>query len=254
MDLPTLNSMVSNKVSIIIPTLNEEKILPELFVNLEQLDPKPFEIIFVDGPSKDETACLIQKNGYKLIRTIGKGRALQMNEGAFQAFGDLIVFLHADTRVPKNLVNIVSNTLQNKKITLAGFTSIMKGDVKVRSFISIQNKFKTYIGAFIYNPFRCVCYGFRLLFGDQVMFCRRSDFIKIGGFNHELPIMEDADLCLRINKLGKIKQIKEKVYSSDRRVEVLGLYEAYIRYLKIYFFWRLGASPTWLKAQYEDIR
>ena len=86
------------------------------------------------------------------------------------------------------------------------------------------------------------------------MFCRKSDFIKIGGFNHELPIMEDADLCLRINKFGKIKQIKEKVYSSDRRVEALGMFDAYIRYLKIYFFWRLGASPTWLKAQYEDIR
>ena len=86
------------------------------------------------------------------------------------------------------------------------------------------------------------------------MFCRKADFIKIGGFNHELPIMEDADLCLRINKLGVIKQIREKVYSSDRRVASLGLIQAYIRYLKIYFFWRFGASATWLKAQYEDIR
>jgi hypothetical protein len=78
--------------------------------------------------------------------------------------------------------------------------------------------------------------------------------MKIGGFNHDLPIMEDADLCLRINKLGSIKQIKEKVYSSDRRVATLGMMRAYLRYLKIYFFWRLGASPSWLKAQYEDIR
>lgn len=246
--------MASNKVSIVIPTLNEEKILSELFENLEQLDPKPFEIIFVDGPSKDETACMIERKGYKLIRLAGKGRALQMNEGAYQANGDLIVFLHADTRAPKNLVSIAFTTLQNKKITLAGFTSIMKGKENVRKFISIQNNLKTYLGAFIYNPFRCLCFGFRLLFGDQVMFCRKSDFIKIGGFNHDLPIMEDADLCLRINKLGKIKQLKEKVYSSDRRVAALGMFHSYILYLKIYFFWRLGASPIWLKKQYEDIR
>ena len=177
-----------------------------------------------------------------------------MNEGAYQATGDLLVFLHADTTVPSNLVKVVSETLKNSKITLAGFTSIMKGAQKTRHFITIQNKIKTYIGAFIYNPLRCICFGFRLLFGDQVMFCRKTDFLKIGGFNHELPIMEDADLCLRINQLGSIRQIKEKVYSSDRRVATLGMFRAYMRYLKIYFFWRLGASPNWLKAQYEDIR
>ena len=246
--------MALNKVSIIIPTLNEEKILPELFDNLEQLNPKPFEIIFVDGPSKDETACMIEKKGYKLIRLAGKGRALQMNEGGYRSNGDTVVFLHADTRVPENLVHIVSKTLQNKKITLAGFTSIMQGKGKSRRFISFQNNLKTYLGAFIYHPLRCLCFGFRLLFGDQVMFCRKSDFVKIGGFNYDLPIMEDADLCLRINKLGKIKQIKEKVFSSDRRVAALGMFHAYVRYLKIYFFWRFGASPIWLKAQYEDIR
>lgn len=246
--------MALPKVSIIIPTLNEEKILPDLFDNLENLHPKPFEIIFVDGPSKDETACMIQKKGYDLIRMVAKGRALQMNEGAYRANGDLIVFLHADTLVPKKLVSIVSEVLLNKQITLGGFTSIMCGNGKNRYFVSVQNYIKTYLGAFFYNPIRCVCFGFRLLFGDQVMFCRKADFIAVGGFDINLPIMEDSDLCFRINKLGAIKQIKEKVYSSDRRVENLGMIRAYMRYLKIYLFWRMGASPIWLKAQYEDIR
>lgn len=244
---------MANSISIIIPTLNEEKILPVLFKNLEQLDPAPEEVIFVDGPSKDNTANLIEQSGFRLIRSVGKGRALQMNEGAYQANGDIIIFLHADTQVPKDLVRIVTDTLNNKKVTLAGFTSIMQGK-KLRRFITFQNRIKTYIGALLYNPIRCMCFGFRLLFGDQVMFCRKSDFIKVGGFNYDLPIMEDADLCLRLNQLGIIKQIKEKVYSSDRRVETLGTIQAYLRYLKIYFFWRLGASPVWLKAQYEDIR
>lgn len=246
--------MALKKVSIIIPTLNEEKILPELFGNLEQLNPPPFEIIFVDGPSKDETACMIEQQGYNLIRIVGKGRALQMNEGAYQANGELIVFLHADTKVPSNLVSLVSDTLQNKKIILAGFTSVMKSMGKIRKLISIQYILKTYLRSLLYNPIRCLCYGFRLLFGDQVMFCRKSDFIKIGGFNYELPILEDADLCLRLNKLGSIKQLKEKVYSSDRKIATLGIFQAYIRYMRIYFFWRMGASPIWLKAQDEDIR
>ena len=241
------------KISIIIPTLNDERILPALFKNLECLNPKPFEIIFVDGPSKDGTSCLIEQHGYTLIRSVGKGRALQMNEGAYQSNGSSLVFLHADTIVPENLVSIVSQTLENSKITLAGFTSIMKGQDKKRHFMAFQNNLKTYFGALIYNPIRCLCYGFRLLFGDQVMFCRKADFLKIGGFNYELPIMEDADLCLRINKFGAIKQIREKVYSSDRRV-ALGVIPAFLRYVKIYFLWRLGASPRWLKSQYEAIR
>lgn len=246
--------MAIKRVSIIIPTLNEEKILPSLFSNLQALDPQPFEIIFVDGPSKDETSCMITDQGYNLVKSIGKGRSLQMNEGAFRARGDHIVFLHADTAVPENLVEIVNATLSNRNISLGGFTSIMQGEKKVRRFISIQNYLKTYLGAFFYNPIKCLCFGFRLLFGDQVMFCRRADFVGIGGFNDELPIMEDADLCIRLNKLGCIRQIKEKVYSSDRRVATLGMFRAYFRYLKIYFFYRFGASTKWLKAQYEDIR
>ncbi len=251
---PILYHMTLGKVSIIIPTLNEEKVLPVLFHNLEQLDPKPYEIIFVDGSSKDESACMIRCEGYRLIQSVGKGRALQMNEGAYHAHGNLLVFLHADTLVPRHLVQIVNSTLENKKLILAGFTSIIKGQKKVRKFITFQNQMKTFFGALIYNPVRCLCHGFRLLFGDQVMFCRKCDFIKIGGFNHNLPVMEDADLCMRLNKLGCIKQISDKVYSSDRRVARLGTFNAYIRYLKIYLFWRMGASPKWLKAQYEDIR
>jgi rSAM/selenodomain-associated transferase 2 len=246
--------MALKHVSVIIPTLNEEKILPDLFKNLQALDPQPLEIIFVDGHSKDETSCMIMDRGYNLVKSIGKGRSLQMNEGAYRARGDHMVFLHADTVVPENLVEIVNATLANRNISLGGFTSIMQGGKKVRRFISFQNYLKTYLGAFFYNPIRCLGFGFRLLFGDQVMFCRKADFIKIGGFNDDLPIMEDADLCMRLNKLGCIRQINEKVYSSDRRMARLGICKAYVRYIKIYFFYRLGASPKWLKAQYEDIR
>lgn len=242
------------EVSIVIPTLNEEKSLPEIFENLKKLDPKPFEIIIADGVSKDRTPELVTQNGYKLIRVIGRGRALQMNEGAQAAKGDIIVFLHADTLVPKDLVHIVNDTLKNPKIAMGGFICLMKGKYRTQWFISLNNYFKTYLAAFFYNPYRFFCKGFRFLFGDQVMFCKKEDFQKIGGFDSNLPIMEDADICIRINKIGRIKQISRIVHSSDRRVASLGTFKAYMIYATIAILWYFGASPHWLKSQYDDIR
>jgi len=241
-------------VSIVIPTLNEARSIPEIFSNLEQLKPKPHEVIVADGMSKDDTPELALQKGFKLIRVLGRGRALQMNEGALSANGEVLVFLHADTLVPRDLVAVVNETLEKKKISLAGFICIMKGESKTRWFISLSNYGKTYLWAFFYNPYRSLFKGFRFLFGDQVMFCRKSDFDRVGGFNSELPIMEDADLCIKMNQLGRIKQIKRTVQSSDRRVARWGSFRAYIKYASIAILWMFGASPHWLKSQYEDIR
>jgi rSAM/selenodomain-associated transferase 2 len=242
--------MPEKKVSIVVPTINEEKVLPDLFENLSALSPQPHEIIFVDGPSKDETANLITERGFHLIRSVGKGRSLQLNEGAFQSTGDYLVFLHADTAVPSDIVQIVEKNLANDHVTLGGFTSIFKG----RSFFSLHNRLFAFLGGLYYNPIRCICFGFRLLNGDQVMFCRKADFVKVGGFNEELPMMEDADLCLRLNKLGCIKQIKERVFTSDRRIARLGTVKTYMRFAKLYLYYRFGVSTRWVKAQFEEIR
>ena len=241
-------------VSIIIPTLNEEKTLPEAFVNLRALAPTPQEVIVADGVSKDNTTALAEKSGCQLIRVIGRGRALQMNEGAARATGELLVFLHADTRVPKDLVKIVEDVLEDPKIVLGGFICIMRGEKSVQRFISINNFLKTYVLAMFYNPYRFFFKGFRFLFGDQVMFCRKTDFDRISGFSMEMPIMEDVNMCIRINKLGRIKQIRRLVYSSDRRVASQGLVKAYLIYLKIAVLWAFGVSTKWLRSQYEDIR
>jgi rSAM/selenodomain-associated transferase 2 len=241
-------------VSIIIPTLNEEKMLPDALKNLQALDPEPLEIIVADGVSKDNTTALAEKSDCHLVRVIGRGRALQMNEGAMQAKGDLLVFLHADTRVPKDLVDVVNEALADPKIVLGGFICIMRGEHSVQRFISINNYIKTYVFAMLYNPYRFLFKGFRLLFGDQVMFCRKTDFDHISGFSMDMPIMEDVNMCIRMNKLGRIKQIRRLVYSSDRRVARQGLLKAYFIYLRIAIFWAFGASTKWLRSQYEDIR
>jgi rSAM/selenodomain-associated transferase 2 len=242
------------QVSIVIPTFNEEKSLPEVFANLRKLDPPPLEIIVADGASKDNTPDIVTEHGHQLIRVIGRGRAIQMNEGALTANGEILVFLHADTIVPHDLVKIVNDTLSNPRISLGAFICLMKGKTGTNWFISFNNYIKTYLAAFCYNPFRFIWRGFRFLFGDQVMFCRAEDFKKVGGFDSNLPIMEDADLCKKMNNIGCIKQIRRVVYSSDRRVENLGLLKAYFIYSSIAILWYFGVSPYWLKSKYEDIR
>lgn len=92
------------------------------------------------------------------------------------------------------------------------------------------------------------------MFGDQVMFCRRTDFWECHGFNEMLPIMEDGDLCLRLLQRGKIRQVNRIVQTSDRRVAGWGVWKATAIYIYIGVLWGVGVSATYLKQFYEDIR
>jgi rSAM/selenodomain-associated transferase 2 len=242
-----------NNVSIIIPTLNEAKSLARTLRCLKQIEPPPWEILVVDGGSEDETIAIAKKAGVKVISAEKPGRASQMNEGAQKATGEYLCFVHGDTLVPDDLVTIIGQTLANKTISAAGFISLMTGDLTTRWGVSLHNWLKTYYAPLLFRPhlfFR----GFRLLFGDQVIFTRRADFWKVNGFNGDQPIMEEADLCLKLVKLGSIRLINRVVYSSDRRVAKWGFFKATAIYLYIGFLWGFGASPQYLKRFYEDIR
>ncbi|MEO1054280.1 MAG: TIGR04283 family arsenosugar biosynthesis glycosyltransferase [Bacteroidota bacterium] len=241
-------------VSIIIPTYNEEDYLPRTLARLEQLNPSPYEIIVVDGQSEDSTVSIVNASGAKLISTDKRSRAHQMNLGARSASGDIVCFLHADTLVPKDLINVVSQTLEDQNIALAGFISIMKGEKRTQWFTSFHNYIKTYYAPLLYRPYKCLFKGLRLLFGDQVIFGRRVDFDRVGGFDDDMEIMEEADLCLKMNKLGRIKQIKRTVKSSDRRVAKWGFIKANTIYIYISLMWAFGVPSRQLRNLYKDIR
>ncbi|MFB2892680.1 TIGR04283 family arsenosugar biosynthesis glycosyltransferase [Aerosakkonemataceae cyanobacterium BLCC-F50] len=240
-------------VSIIIPTLNEASCLGRTLRNLSLLDPSPKEIIIVDGGSKDETIAIAEAANVRVITCEKRGRSRQMNQGALAATGDFLCFLHADTLVPDDLVTVIEQTLTNKNIACGGFISLMTGATTTRWVISLHNYLKTYYAPLIFKPHLFVK-GLRLLFGDQVMFCRRSDFLETGGFDVNIAIMEEADLCLKLVQKGRIKQVNRIVQSSDRRVAHWGSLKATAIYLYIGILWGLGVSPEYLKKFYQDIR
>lgn len=240
-------------VSIIIPTLNEEICLGRSLRHLSLLDPPAREILVVDGGSEDETIVIAQKLGARVLAANQRGRSLQMNLGAEAATGDILCFLHADTFVPDDMVAVIEQTLADQIVAAGGFISLMVGSETTRWGVSLHNYLKTYYAPLLFRPhlfFR----GLRLLFGDQVMFCRRTDFWDCGGFNSALPILEEGDLCLKLVRRGRIRQVNRIVQSSDRRVARWGSLKATAIYLYIGFLWGFGVSPTYLKRFYEDIR
>lgn len=107
------------RVSIIVPVLNESRCLAETLAMLAALSPTPHEIILVDGGSTDGTAALAARLGARVLRS-GRGRAVQMNAGARAATGDILCFLHADTKVPSDLVAVLRREFVDPKTVLTG--------------------------------------------------------------------------------------------------------------------------------------
>lgn len=242
------------QVSIIIPVLNEASYLGRTLRGLQILDPPAHEIIVVDGGSEDKTIAIATDHGARVITAVHQGRALQMNMGAELATGEMLCFLHGDTQVPDDVVAVVTTILADPKIAGGGFISVMAGTHITRWGVTLHNALKTHYAPLLFRPRRYFRDGLRVLFGDQVMFCRRADFWACGGFDATLPIMEDADLCLRLSRLGRIYQVNRLVQSSDRRVAQWGVVKANLIYLAIGFLWGLGVPATRLKQFYDDVR
>jgi rSAM/selenodomain-associated transferase 2 len=252
------------RVSIVIPTLNEASCLEHTLRSLALLHPPAAEIIVVDGGSEDETVAIAQAVATSdcmppttqlcILETGQRGRSVQMNLGAEAATGDVLCFLHADTWVPNDLVDVVSQTLADMQVACGGFICLLAGSQTTRWGISLHHYLKTYYAPLLFRPYLFFFKGLRLLFGDQVMFCRRSDFRDCGGFDPNLPIMEDGDLCLKLAQKGRIRMVNRVVQTSDRRVAHWGSLKATAIYSYIGLLWGLGVSATYLKKFYADIR
>jgi len=240
-------------VALVIPVLNEAAVIPRLLRLLGILHPARAEIIAVDGGSQDNTAALMCQSGsVRLIEHAVRGRAAAINCGVIAARSPLVCVLHADTILPDDGIAVIRATMEDPRLALAGFISLIAGDKRVRWGTTFHNWIKTWYAPLIFRPhlfFR----GLRLLFGDQAMFFRRSDFLAVEGCDETLTVMEDADLCMRLLRRGRIRLVNRTVTTSDRRIAVWGELKANLIYLYVGIRWGLGLRHR-IERHYPDIR
>ena len=114
-------------VTILIPTFNEEKALPETIASIGALNPAPDEVLLVDGGSNDRTVETAEAAGFRCITSPRKGRGAQINLGVMEARGDIVCVLHADTHLPEDGVALMIETLADQRNALAGFMPRLVG-------------------------------------------------------------------------------------------------------------------------------
>ena len=240
-----------SEVAIVVPMLDEEAALPALVANIASLDPAPAEVIAVDGGSADRSVAVAREAGFTVVAHGRKGRGRQINRGVEEARAPWILVLHADTQLPPDALAVVRKTLASSKTSLGGFTPILTG-TKTRWGTSFHNWAKTWYGPILLRPHLFVR-GLRLLFGDHAMFFRRADFLRVGGCDPDMHIMEDVDLCLKLCRIGRVRMVPRIVRTSDRRVAEWGALKANWIYMKCGLSWAFGRRYG-LERHYPDIR
>jgi rSAM/selenodomain-associated transferase 2 len=222
-------------ISIIVPILNESAQLPALLEHLLECKRMGCEIILVDGGSTDQSPEQAEALGFSVIYS-DKGRAIQMNTGAASSKGEVLLFLHADTRLPVNAKQIIQQALDDGYAQWGRFNVRITG----RSFM-----FKV-IAWFMNHRSRLSS----IVTGDQAIFIRRNLFDKIGGFP-EQALMEDIEFSKRLKNIAKPVSLREKVSTSGRRWEQKGIWRTIFLMWSLRFaYWR-GTSAKELVSRYR---
>ena len=227
MDVP-VQTESSTALTVVIPTLNEERHVVTTLRCVRHAASQPVEILVVDGGSCDATTDLAQKEGVTLLRS-STGRARQMNAGAAVAQGSVLLFLHADTILPLGYDRIVVSTLNDSAVALGAFR--LRFDSSQRSLQWIA------WGANLRSRWLAMPYG------DQAIFLRAQTFRELGGFA-DIPIMEDVDLVRRARRCGSLELINSAVTTSARRWETNGVWQTTITHQLMAMAYGLGFSPT----------
>jgi rSAM/selenodomain-associated transferase 2/rSAM/selenodomain-associated transferase 1 len=237
-DLPVWEQFQQTEsISIIIPALNEAKNIGGLLASLTSAN--NVEVIVVDGGSSDDTLAIAQSGGIKAL-SAPAGRAQQMNMGAKVARGTILLFLHADTRLPLEFDRLVRATLHPTQQTppIAGAFALQI-DAPFWSLRAIEWGV-TMRSRFLQMPY-----------GDQAIFLRAETFHQIGGFP-DLPIMEDFELMCRLRSMGQIEIIPVPVVTSARRWIQKGVFWTTLMNQLIVLAYLLRVSPEHLLRWYRQ--
>jgi rSAM/selenodomain-associated transferase 2 len=223
------------KISIIVPVLNEIEQLPELMEHLQFCRRKGCEVLIVDGGSDDGSADVAEAIGFTVVRS-PRGRACQMNAGAALAKGQILVFLHADTRLPQDADHLIITALALPNSDWGRFDVSIAGGVfmfKVISWCINQRSRLTGIAT-----------------GDQAIFVTSKAFEAVGGFPQQ-PLMEDIELSRRLRRLSRPKYLKPAVTTSARRWLTYGIWRTIWNMWALrWAYWR-GVSAERLVRRYQ---
>ena len=224
------------QISVIVPVLNEEQ---SIAVTLEALLPlAPYEIIIVDGGSSDRTREIAGEFPVKIISS-ERGRGRQMNRGAREASGDVLLFLHADTRLPTSALNDINAALGDARYLGGRFDVELDGDHWLLPLVGRMISYRSRIS--------------KVGTGDQAIFARRAAFERMHGFE-EIPLMEDIAFCRALKRLGGIACLRSRVVTSARRWEADGVWRTIFRMWILKLGYLAGVSPARLKQFYADTR
>jgi len=219
------------RLSVIIPALNEEDTIATAVACSWAAD--AHEVIVADGGSTDRTAEIALAGGAHVVRS-ACGRAMQMNAGATNATGDLLLFLHADTSIPADSLDPIRGAMAHAETALGSFR-FAAGDPD-----NVIDRLITAGGVLRHAIFR-------LPYGDQALFVRARDFADLGGFP-SLPVMEDHEFAQRCSRLGGLETVRLSARSSARAWHRYGLMRTTLTNAAVIAGYRVGVPTERLAA------
>lgn len=221
------------RVSIIVPILNEADELPQFLESLRELGTE-HQIIFVDGGSRDGSATLVRQAGHMLLDSL-PGRARQMNLGARCAAGDVLLFLHADTRISAPGLEAMRGAMMDP-IVVGGRFDLVYGTSRwpypwIARVGNLRSRFT------------------KILTGDQTIFVRRAVFEAMGGYP-EIPLMEDVEISRQLKRRGQLACLRARVVASTRKCRREGVWRTIALMWLLRTLYALGVPPEQLHRLY----
>jgi len=222
-------------ISIIVPMLNEAKALPDILRHLEIWRRQGCEVLLVDGRSDDGSGAMAERAGFAVMKS-PQGRARQMNSGAQAAGGRLLLFLHADTRLPAEAHALVREALSGERHAWGFFRVRIEGTPRMLRVVSLFMNLRSRLTG--------------IATGDQGLFVRRSTFERVGGFPDQ-PLMEDVELAWRLKRVTPPACLHASVTTSGRRWESRGVWSTILLMWRLRLAYWLGAHPESLARRYR---